>query len=103
MLYYKPNAIVLLFLFQTNRILYTLKKICPKPHINIPFVRNSIMVLEAKCPKCDKRAEVDEEMIEVNCKHCGFRARYDEYVEIMKGRAVSITDDFQMNWDRHPI
>jgi DNA-directed RNA polymerase subunit RPC12/RpoP len=61
------------------------------------------MVLEAKCPECDKRAEVDEEMIEVNCKHCGFRARYDEYVEIMKGRAVSMTDDFQMNWDRRPI
>ena len=61
------------------------------------------MVLEAKCPQCDKRAEVDEEMIEVNCKHCGFRVRYDEYVEIMKGRAVSMTDDFQMNWDRHPI
>ena len=69
----------------------------------MPFVSNNIMVLEAKCPQCDRRAEVDEEMIEVNCKHCGFRARYDEYVEIMKGRAVSMTDDFQMNWNRHPI
>jgi hypothetical protein len=61
------------------------------------------MVLEAKCPKCDKRAEVDEEMIEVICKHCGFQASYDDYVEMMKDRAVNITDEFQMNWDRRPI
>jgi tRNA(Ile2) C34 agmatinyltransferase TiaS len=61
------------------------------------------MVLEAKCPECDKRAEVDEEMIEVKCKHCGFQARYDDYVEMMKDRAVGMTNDFQMNWDRHPI
>jgi DNA-directed RNA polymerase subunit RPC12/RpoP len=46
------------------------------------------MVLEAKCPQCDKRAEVDEEMIEVNCKHCGFRVRYDEYVEIKKSSLI---------------
>jgi hypothetical protein len=24
-------------------------------------------------------------------------------VEMMKDRAVSMTDDFQMNWDRRPI
>jgi hypothetical protein len=42
-------------------------------------------------------------MIEVKCKHCGFQARYDDYVEMMKDRAVGMTDDFQMNWDRRPI
>jgi DNA-directed RNA polymerase subunit RPC12/RpoP len=61
------------------------------------------MVLEAKCPQCDKKAEVDEEMIEVTCKHCGFRASYDVYVEMMKDRAVIMTDDFQMNWDRQAL
>ena len=61
------------------------------------------MVLEAKCPECDKRAEVDEDMIEVKCKNCGFHATYDDYVEMMKDRAVGMTDDFQMNWDRRPI
>ena len=28
---------------------------------------------------------------------------YDDYVEMMKDRAVGMTDDFQMNWDRRPI
>jgi len=55
------------------------------------------MVIEAKCPQCGKRAEIKEDMSEVECKQCGFRVLYDEYIEIMKGRAVSMADDFQMD------
>ncbi|MGA8912097.1 MAG: zinc-domain-containing protein [Nitrososphaeraceae archaeon] len=55
------------------------------------------MVLEAKCPDCGKRAEVDDDMGEVKCKQCGFNASYDEYIEIMKGKAVTMADDFQLD------
>ena len=56
------------------------------------------MVIEAKCPQCGNRAEIKEDMSEVKCNQCGFHALYDEYIEIMKGRAESMADDFQMNW-----
>jgi DNA-directed RNA polymerase subunit RPC12/RpoP len=55
------------------------------------------MVLEARCPNCGKRAEVDDEMSRVRCKQCNFHVSYDEYIEIMKGKAVTMADDFQMN------
>jgi hypothetical protein len=55
------------------------------------------MVLEAKCPQCDTRAEVNDDMSRVGCKYCGFDLSYDEYIEVMKGKAVSMADDFQMN------
>jgi tRNA(Ile2) C34 agmatinyltransferase TiaS len=58
------------------------------------------VVLEAKCPDCGKRAEVGDDMIEVKCKQCGFHAPYDEYIEIMKGKAVTMADDFQMDLSR---
>ena len=59
-------------------------------------------MLEAKCPVCGKRGEVNEEMTEVRCKNCGFFASYDDYIEIMKGKAVDISDNFQLNWDKSP-
>jgi DNA-directed RNA polymerase subunit RPC12/RpoP len=61
------------------------------------------MILEAKCPDCGKRAEVSDDMSEVRCKECGFHVSYDEYIEMMKGKALSLADDFQMNSDRHPL
>jgi hypothetical protein len=60
-------------------------------------------MLEAKCPACGKKAEVNDEMTEVKCGHCGFFASYDDYIEIMKGKAVDISDNFQMSWDRNPF
>lgn len=61
------------------------------------------MTLEAKCPECARRADLDDDMKEVNCDHCGFHALYDEYIEIMKGRAAVMGDDFQANSDRPPF
>ena len=55
------------------------------------------MVIEAKCPQCGKRAEIKEDMSEVECKQCNFHVLYDDYIEIMKGRAVNMADDFQTN------
>jgi Zn ribbon nucleic-acid-binding protein len=60
-------------------------------------------MLEAKCPQCGKRAEVNNDMSKVECRNCGFSASYDDYIEIMKGKAVDIADNFQMNWDRNPF
>jgi endogenous inhibitor of DNA gyrase (YacG/DUF329 family) len=60
-------------------------------------------MLEAKCPECGKKAEVNDEMSEVKCGHCGFSATYDDYIEIMKGKAVDIADNFQASWDRNPF
>ena len=53
------------------------------------------MILEAKCPDCGKRAEVSDDMSEVKCKECGFHVSYDEYIEMMKGKALSLADDFR--------
>jgi phage FluMu protein Com len=66
---------------------------------------NPIMtaMLEAKCPRCSKKAEVSDEMTVVRCRHCTFVASYDDYIEIMKGKAVDIGDNFQMSWDRNPF
>jgi endogenous inhibitor of DNA gyrase (YacG/DUF329 family) len=60
-------------------------------------------MLEAKCPNCGKKAEVNEDMSEVKCGHCGFFASYNDYIETMKGRAVDLSDNFQMNWDKNPF
>jgi hypothetical protein len=56
--------------------------------------------LKAKCPECGNEAEVDDEMSKVDCTHCGFSSSYDSYLEIMKGRAQNMSDDFQANLNR---
>lgn len=60
-------------------------------------------MLEAKCPECSKKAKVDDAMSRVECRHCGFSASYDEYIEIMKGKAVDLSANFQMTWDKNPF
>jgi tRNA(Ile2) C34 agmatinyltransferase TiaS len=60
-------------------------------------------MLEAKCPECGKKAEVSEDMSEVKCKRCGFSASYDNYIEIMKGKAADIADNYQASWDKNPF
>jgi len=60
-------------------------------------------MLEAKCPECNKKAEVSDDMSEVKCMHCGFSASYDDYIEMMKGKAVDIADNYQASWDKNPF
>ncbi|MEO9294013.1 MAG: zinc-domain-containing protein [Nitrososphaera sp.] len=60
-------------------------------------------MLEAKCPQCGRKAIVDDDMENVKCEHCGFASTYDEYIETMKGKAVMMADEFQMNWDKNPF
>ena len=60
-------------------------------------------MLEAKCYKCDKKAEVNDEMTEVNCSHCLAEISYEEYIEIMKEKALNMGIDFQNNLDKNPF
>jgi len=60
-------------------------------------------MLDAKCPECGKKAQVNDEMSEVRCGNCGFSSTYDDYIETMKGKAVDIADNYQTNLDRNPF
>ena len=59
-------------------------------------------MLDAKCPKCDKKAEVNDEMTEVNCSFCLTKIPYEEYIEIMKEKALNMGIEFHNNWDKNP-
>jgi Zn ribbon nucleic-acid-binding protein len=61
---------------------------------------NNLMILEAKCPQCNRKAQVDNDMSEVKCGYCGFHTIYDTYIEIMKNKAVNMADEFNMNLDK---
>ncbi len=49
--------------------------------------------MEAKCPKCEDIAELDQSMSYIRCK-CGYVATYDEYIEDMKNRIIDIYNRF---------
>ncbi len=50
--------------------------------------------MDAKCPQCDKVAVLDDEITTVKCPHCGFTAKYDEYLELMKQRVGEMVGSF---------
>ena len=50
--------------------------------------------MDAKCPKCEKVAVLDENVTKVKCPHCGFEETYDKYIEIMKENAVNMAADY---------
>ncbi len=50
--------------------------------------------MDAKCPKCEKVATLDENITKVKCPHCSFEADYDMYIEIMKDQAINMVTDY---------
>jgi len=50
--------------------------------------------MDAKCPECDKVATLDDDMKTVRCSHCKFEASYDNYLEIMKEKAINMASDY---------
>ncbi len=50
--------------------------------------------MDAKCPDCEKIAVLDDDITNVKCHHCGFEAKYDEYLKIMKQRAGDLVSNF---------
>ena len=51
--------------------------------------------MDAKCPNCDRVATLDDEITKVKCSHCGFEAKYDDYLELMKQRVGEMAESFQ--------
>ena len=51
--------------------------------------------MDAKCPKCEKKAQVNEDMTRVKCTFCGYDATFDEYMEHMKERVGGIATNFK--------
>ncbi|MEE8132440.1 MAG: zinc-domain-containing protein [Nitrososphaerales archaeon] len=49
----------------------------------------------AKCPKCERRAGVNEEMSKIRCEFCDYEDTFDEYMKKMKERVGSIISDYQ--------
>jgi ribosomal protein S27AE len=52
-------------------------------------------LLDAKCPKCDNRAQVDDDAKRVECKKCGYIDNYENYIETMKSKAENMADNYQ--------
>lgn len=55
-------------------------------------------MLEAKCPNCLSRAEVDDDLLFVECKNCDYHDTYENYIETMRDKAENMANDFQSNW-----
>ncbi len=57
-------------------------------------------MLEAKCPNCSKRAQVDNELSIVECKECNYRDIYENYIETMKEKVEKMAFDYQCELDK---
>lgn len=56
--------------------------------------------MDAKCLNCDNRADFNIEENKVKCSKCGMQMEYDDYIEQMKDKALTLADDFQYSWDK---
>jgi len=53
--------------------------------------------VDAKCPNCDRVAVLDEEVTTVKCTHCGFEAKYDDYLKLMKEKIGEMAENLQLD------
>lgn len=53
--------------------------------------------MDAKCPECDKVAILDDEGTNVKCPHCGFEAKYEDYLDIMREKVGQLAENFQFD------
>ena len=53
--------------------------------------------MDAKCPECDKVAILDDEITNVKCPHCGFEAKYGDYLNLMKQKVGAMAENFQLD------
>lgn len=51
--------------------------------------------MDARCPECEKKAKVNEEMTEVKCEFCGYEDTFDGYMKKMEERISSIVSEYQ--------
>jgi Zn ribbon nucleic-acid-binding protein len=52
-------------------------------------------LLDAKCPECNDRAQVSDDMTTIKCEKCGYSDSYQNYIEKMKTNAENLADNFQ--------
>ncbi|HEX9317648.1 MAG TPA: zinc-domain-containing protein [Nitrososphaeraceae archaeon] len=57
-------------------------------------------MLDAKCPHCSKRAEVDDEVSFVHCSSCNYHETYENYIETMKEKVQNMTNDYHIGWKK---
>ena len=50
--------------------------------------------MDARCPKCEKVAILNDDVTKVTCPHCNFEVGYEEYLEIMKQEAINMAADY---------
>ena len=56
--------------------------------------------MDARCVNCNNKANFDIEKNEIKCEKCGMKIDYDEYIEQMKEKVVTLADNFQSSWDK---
>ena len=49
----------------------------------------------------NSKANFDIEKNKIICTKCKMEIDYDEYIENMKEKALSLADEFQNNWDKY--
>jgi len=50
--------------------------------------------MDARCPECKRVAILDDDITNVKCPHCNFKADYETYLEIMKDQAINMSSEY---------
>ena len=56
--------------------------------------------MDARCIYCNDKANFEIEKNKIICEKCNIEIDYDEYIETMKERALTLANNFQDNCDR---
>jgi len=49
--------------------------------------------MDAKCPRCDGKATLTDDISKVICGNCVYEKAYDDYIEDMKERVYALVED----------
>lgn len=56
--------------------------------------------VDARCVNCNNKANFNIEKNKIKCEKCGMEIDYDDYIEQMKEKAVTLADNFQSSLDK---
>ncbi|MFQ5940116.1 MAG: zinc-domain-containing protein [Nitrososphaerales archaeon] len=51
--------------------------------------------MDAKCPNCERKAQVNEELSKIKCNFCGYEDTFEEYMKKMEERLSGIVSNYQ--------
>ena len=63
-------------------------------------IQQPMFIMDARCGNCNNKANFDIEKNRIKCEKCGMEIDYDDYIEQMKEKAVTLADNFQSSWDK---